>query len=179
MFYSLSEQQPTLKIMIIGPHKVGKTTIIQRYIGHPFLPRYRVTIGVEFKTKIINVDGKPIKLVLGDCGGQEKFIRLRKTYYTGASGGTLVYDITNRSSFEVLDQWVEEFRSVTDDSVPMVLIGNKIDLYDIREVKYEEGLKKAEVIGATFFETSAKRETEIIEAAFENLVRRKLQTQMT
>ena len=102
--------EPTLKIMVIGSNMVGKTTLIQQYIEKRFQPRYLVTIGVEFKTKILELDGKPIKLLLTDTAGQEKFANLRKTYYAGASACVVVYDITDRNTFEAVDNWLQEFR---------------------------------------------------------------------
>ncbi|MFX0061522.1 MAG: Rab family GTPase [Candidatus Hermodarchaeota archaeon] len=169
--------EPTLKIMIIGSNMVGKTTLIQQYIEKRFQPRYLVTIGVEFKTKILELDGKPIKLLLTDTAGQEKFANLRKTYYAGASACIVVYDITDRNTFEAVDKWLAEFRSVVDSEIPLTLIGNKIDLAHERKVTAVEGSKKAKEMGAIFFETSAKLGTMSIDRAFEDLARRRLQMQ--
>ncbi len=163
--------------MIIGSTMVGKTTLIQQYIEKRFQPRYLVTIGVEFKTKILELDSKSIKLLLTDTAGQEKFANLRKTYYAGTSACVIVYDITNRNSFEAVDKWIEEFRSVVDSEIPLTLIGNKIDLAHERKVTSAEGAKKAREIGANFFETSAKLGTMSIDRAFEDLARRRLQMQ--
>ncbi|MFX0090174.1 MAG: Rab family GTPase [Candidatus Hodarchaeota archaeon] len=169
----------TLKIMMIGSHKVGKSTIIRKFIEKEFLLRYRVTIGVEFKTKEIFINGRPIKLLLGDCGGQKSFGNLRRTYYTGAKGCIVVYDVTDRSSFEAVDEWIREFRSTTREHVPLVLVGNKIDLAHERQVSYAEGEIKAKDVGATFFETSARLGTVSIDELFENLARRILKMETT
>ncbi|MFX1254344.1 MAG: Rab family GTPase [Promethearchaeota archaeon] len=162
--------------MIIGSDGVGKSTILHQYIEKTeFQSISLITIGVEFKTKIITTDGQSVKLLLSDIAGHEKFAPMRQTYFTGAAGCVVVYDITDRHSFEAVDKWFEEFLSTADKSIPLTLVGNKIDLANERQITFNEGATKAEEKGASFFETSAKTGTLSIDELFEDLAKRKLQ----
>ncbi|MHA1367179.1 MAG: Rab family GTPase, partial [Candidatus Heimdallarchaeota archaeon] len=120
-----------------------------------FRESYLPTLGVDFLTKNLTIDGKKIKLQLWDTGGQEFVISLLPFYYTGAHGGVLVYDMTNRNSFNSLDYWLKQIRQNAGD-IPLVLAGNKIDILDQRKVTEEEGRSFAESRNLLYLETSAK-----------------------
>jgi Ras-related protein Rab-14 len=113
------------------------------------------TIGVEFGTKIIENDKQKIKLQIWDTAGQERFRAVTRSYYRGAAGALMVYDITRRSTFNHLSRWLTDTRSLTNPSTVIFLIGNKADLEASREVTYEEAKQYADENGLMFAETSA------------------------
>ena len=127
-----------IKIVNVGDYKVGKTSLAVRYTQNRFSTTYLPTLGVDFYSKIVNYDEDTrIKLVLLDIVGQESLSVVRKRYYSGTHGAVVVYDITNRDSFEHVKFWINEVREKCED-IPIVIVGNKIDLEDQRAVKYEE-----------------------------------------
>ncbi|MHA1739263.1 MAG: Rab family GTPase [Candidatus Heimdallarchaeota archaeon] len=147
--------QHLFKVIIVGAGKVGKTSLTIRFAEDRFRESYLPTLGVDFLTKNLTIDGKKIKLQLWDTGGQEFVISLLPFYYTGAHGGVLVYDMTNRNSFNSLDYWLKQIRQNAGD-IPLVLAGNKIDILDQRKVTEEEGRSFAESRNLLYLETSAK-----------------------
>lgn len=114
------------------------------------------TIGVEFGTRIIEVSGQKIKLQIWDTAGQERFRAVTRSYYRGAAGALMVYDITRRSTYNHLSSWLTDTRNLTNPSTVIFLIGNKCDLEAQRDVTYEEASKFAEENGLMFVEASAK-----------------------
>ncbi|MHA1215665.1 MAG: Rab family GTPase [Candidatus Hodarchaeales archaeon] len=163
-----------IKICSAGSYQVGKTSLIRRYAEGKFESEYTPTIGVDITTKNLVIDKQAIKLLLMDTAGQEIFGKIRPAYYEGALGCMIVYDITRRETFEALDGWIEEFRSVTGDKTSISIVGNKNDLEELRAVKRKEGEEFAKARNIPFYECSAKLGGEIIESIYSDLVRRYL-----
>uniref|UniRef100_A0A8U8B896 small monomeric GTPase n=1 Tax=Geospiza parvula TaxID=87175 RepID=A0A8U8B896_GEOPR len=133
----------TLKILIIGESGVGKSSLLLRFTDDTFDPELAATIGVDFKVKTISVDGNKAKLAIWDTAGQERFRTLTPSYYRGAQGVILVYDVTRRDTFVKLDNWLNELETYcTRNDIVQMLVGNKIDKEN-REVDRNEGLKFA------------------------------------
>lgn len=163
-----------LKICSAGSYQVGKTSLIRRYAEGKFIHDYLPTIGVDITTKRINVDNHQVKLVLVDTAGEEYFGRIRKTYFEGAFGCIIVFDITRYDTFEDLERWISDFRSVAGEEAALAVIGNKVDLEDLRCVTYDQGKKVADQYGVPFYECSAKLGGDIIPKIYESLVRQYL-----
>ena len=144
------------KYIIIGDSAVGKSNILLRYIHDNFNEEFQSTIGVEFGAKNIKVEDKVYRIQIWDTAGQETFRSITRAYYKNSVCAFVVYDITNRNSFQNVKSWIEDCRKQSPKTVFMVLIGNKVDLEDSRQVSYEEGSVFAEKNGMLFFETSAK-----------------------
>ena len=123
-----------------------------------------MTIGVEFGAKTIDINGKSIKIQIWDTAGQEAFQAITRTYYKGAIGALLVYDITRRETFTHATKWLDDVRTNSSKNVTVILIGNKKDLEDKRQVSYEEGEAFAKENGLMFLETSAKTAYNVVEA---------------
>ncbi|XP_076064503.1 ras-related protein Rab-18-like [Oratosquilla oratoria] len=165
----------TLKILIIGESGVGKSSLLLRFTEDTFDPEQSATIGVDFKVKTIMVDGNKTKLAIWDTAGQERFRTLTPSYYRGAQGVILVYDVCNRNSFTKLDMWLNELDTYsTKTDIVKMLVGNKIDK-EKREVSREEGLKFARRHSMLFIEASAKTR-DGVQCAFEELVQKIVQT---
>ena len=146
-----------LKILTIGDNNVGKSSIIEKYIDDKFDGNNKPTIGIDFKTKIIQKGNELIKLSIYDTAGEEKYRYLIKNYYNGANGILLIYDITNRNSFHNLNLWFEELEKNLDlNNLYIYLIGNKADLIQEREVSYEEAKDFADKKNIPYIEISAK-----------------------
>lgn len=143
------------KVLLVGNSGVGKSALLQRYADGTFNEHYLATIGVDFKIKTINVDDKKVKFQIWDTAGQERFRSITTSYYRGAHGIFIVYDVTNRKSFNEVKNWVREAHLFHIPSSNILLIGNKIDLVSKREVSYAEGLSVSEEIGCAFTETSS------------------------
>ena len=145
-----------LKYIIIGNSSVGKSCITMRYIHESFAEEFTSTIGVEYGSKNITINGKIYKIQIWDTAGQENFRSITRAYYKNSICACIVYDITNRKSFEDVKLWLEDCKSQSPRNILLVLIGNKIDLEDKREVSFEEGEKFAKENNMMFLETSAK-----------------------
>jgi len=144
------------KYIIIGDSAVGKSNILLRYIHDNFNEEFQSTIGVEFGAKNIKIEDKIFRIQIWDTAGQETFRSITRAYYKNSVCAFVVYDITNKNSFQNVKSWIEDCRKQSPKTVFMVLIGNKVDLEDNRQVSYEEGSVFAEKNGMLFFETSAK-----------------------
>lgn len=165
----------TLKILIIGESDVGKSSLLLRFTDDVFDPGLAATIGVDFKVKTVSVDGNKAKLAIWDTAGSERFRTLTPSYYRGAQGAILVYDVANRQSFQKLDQWLYELETYsTRSNIVKMLVGNKIDKEN-RAVTREEGMKYARKHSMLFIEASAKT-CDGVQCAFEELVEKILQT---
>lgn len=145
-----------LKLIIVGESSVGKSNLMSQFIDKRFYGDHDVTIGVEFATKNINIQNKIYKLQVWDTAGQETFRSITQAYYRGTVGCLLVYDITDRKTFERLDRWIGEIKQSCNNNAVIILAGNKSDLEQMRAVEQEEGKLLAEKHKLLFFETSAK-----------------------
>ncbi|KAK7275404.1 hypothetical protein RIF29_16520 [Crotalaria pallida] len=143
------------KVVVIGDSAVGKTQILSRFAKNEFCFDSKSTIGVEFQTKTVTINGKVIKAQIWDTAGQERYRAVTSAYYRGALGAMLVYDITKRQSFDHVVRWVEELRAHADSAIVIMLVGNKGDLEDQRVVSSEDAVEFAEEQGLFFSETSA------------------------
>ena len=152
------------KYIIIGDAAVGKSNLLLRYAHGQFKDEYQLTIGVEFGAKTIQINGKQIKIQIWDTAGQEAFQAITRTYYKGAIGALLVYDITRKDTFIHVTKWLEEVRNNSSKTITVILIGNKKDLEDKRQVSYEEGEAFAKENGLMFLETSAKTAYNVVES---------------
>ena len=165
----------TLKIVLIGESDVGKSSLLLKFVDDSFDPDITATIGVDYRMKVIDADGTYMKLALWDTAGQERFHTLRTGYYRDAQGIVLVYDVTQRKSFDKLGEWLKETETyATKNNLVKMLIGNKIDKPD-RVVTREEGLQFAQKHSMLFIESSVKTK-DGIECAFEELVEKIIQT---
>jgi len=152
------------KYIIIGDMGVGKSCLLHQFTDHKFVPDSPHTIGVEFGTRIIDVLGKKIKLQVWDTAGQERFRAVTRSYYRGAAGALLVYDTTRRVTYNHLTTWLTDARNLTHPNTVIMLVGNKRDLEDQRDVSYEEVSKFAQENGVLFVESSAKTGENVEEA---------------
>ena len=160
----------TFKILTIGESGVGKTCVLRRFVENKFLKNHLATIGIDFKTKTLNINNQEIKLKIWDTAGQERFRNITTQYYKGADGIVLVYDVTDESSYEKIRDWMEQILSNTQqEEIGLVLLGNKCDM-EPRSVSEEMGKKMAEELKITYYETSALNGQGIKEA-FEELTR--------
>ena len=158
-----------LKLVLIGDSGVGKTNILSRYNNNEFSLATQPTVGVEFGNKIIKKENKSIKLQLWDTAGQERYKAITNAFYKGSKGAFVVYDITRKSSFLNIDKWIGELKTNGSEDILIILVGNKSDLEDKREVSTEDGEKKAKQYGIAFCETSALQGKNI-EYAFNILI---------
>ncbi|GAO45884.1 hypothetical protein G7K_0130-t1 [Saitoella complicata NRRL Y-17804] len=159
---------PTLKILLIGNSSVGKSALMLRFTNDMWAPEESsTTIGVDFKVKMVMVGGKPYKLTVWDTAGQERFRTLTKSYYRNAQAVLVVYDITNRATFEELPRWLKELEANTASDIVKVLVGNKLDKDSSRAVTTEEGEDMADRYNVGFLEASAKSNTHVKECFME------------
>eukprot|EP01105_Mastigella_eilhardi_P022736 TRINITY_DN5649_c0_g1_i6.p1 TRINITY_DN5649_c0_g1~~TRINITY_DN5649_c0_g1_i6.p1 ORF type:complete len:228 (+),score=58.69 TRINITY_DN5649_c0_g1_i6:79-684(+) len=152
------------KYIIIGDTGVGKSCLLLQFTDKRFQPVHDVTIGVEFGARMITIDDKQIKLQIWDTAGQENFRSITRSYYRGAAGALLVYDISRRETFNHLGSWLEDAKQHGNQDVTIVLIGNKLDLDSQRAVSKSEGEAFAKEHGLLFLETSAKTNEHVEEA---------------
>lgn len=152
-----SDYDLLFKVLIVGESGVGKSCLLLRFTEGVFIENYISTIGVDFKIRTINQDGVVVKLQIWDTAGQERFRAITKSYYHGSHGIVIVYDITDRKSFEKVADWFTQIQqSEPNEDSCKILIGNKSDLNDKREVSVEEGESLAREYNVPFMETSAK-----------------------
>uniref|UniRef100_A0A7S4NVZ5 Ras-related protein Rab-2A n=1 Tax=Paramoeba aestuarina TaxID=180227 RepID=A0A7S4NVZ5_9EUKA len=152
------------KYIIVGDTSTGKSCLLLQFTDRRFQPIHDLTIGVEFGSRTIEIDGNRVKLQIWDTAGQEKFRSITRSYYRGAAGALLLYDITRRETFDHLTTWLEDCRQYSNERIVITLIGNKCDLEHKREVSVEEGKAFAEKHGLNFLETSAKTAENVDEA---------------
>ena len=158
------------KVVLVGDSFVGKTNIMSKYLKNEFHEDSKATVGVEFGSKQFNIEGHSIKAQIWDTAGQERYKAITSAYYKGAKGAFIVYDITRKNSFESIDKWINDVTSVADKKITIVLIGNKSDLEDQRQVTKEQGEDKANKLQVAFLETSAFS-GENLEKAFQMMIK--------
>ena len=144
-----------VKVVLVGDSGVGKTNIMSKYLKNQFREDSKATVGVEFGSKLFNIEGHPIKAQIWDTAGQERYKAITSAYYKGAKGAFVVYDITRKNTFETVNKWVSDISAAADKKITLILIGNKNDLEDQRQVTKEMGEEKAKELGLAFMETSA------------------------
>ncbi|XP_042483395.1 ras-related protein RABA2a-like [Macadamia integrifolia] len=157
------------KVVLIGDSGVGKSNLLSRFTRNEFCLESKSTIGVEFATRTVQVEGKTIKAQIWDTAGQERYRAITSAYYRGALGALLVYDVTKPTTFENVSRWLKELRDHADSNIVIMLIGNKTDLEHLRAVATEDAQSFAEKEGLSFIETSALEATNV-EKAFHNIL---------
>ncbi|ESN99134.1 hypothetical protein HELRODRAFT_66762, partial [Helobdella robusta] len=160
------------KIVLAGDAAVGKSSFIMRLCKNKFVTNLNSTVGVDFQTKTLKVDGKIIALQLWDTAGQERFRSIAKSYFRRADGVLLLYDVTYEKSFLNVRDWIEIIKDGTQKYIPVMIVGNKCDLREDRRIKdvclkYEDGHNLASNVDCLFVETSAKSGSNINEAIIE------------
>ncbi|EEB05417.1 GTPase Ypt2 [Schizosaccharomyces japonicus yFS275] len=155
-----------IKLLLIGDSGVGKSCLLLRFSEDSFTPSFITTIGIDFKIRTIELDGKRIKLQIWDTAGQERFRTITTAYYRGAMGILLLYDVTDEKSFENIRTWFSNVEQHASENVFKILIGNKCDCEEQRQVTYEQGQALAEELGIKFLEASAKTNVNVDEAFF-------------
>jgi len=150
-----AEYDLLVKIVLIGDTGVGKSNLLTRFTRNEFMIDSKSTIGVEFATKNVSVDGKILKAQIWDTAGQERFRAITSAYYKGAVGALVVYDIARQATFENVEVWLKELREHSQHDIVVMLVGNKSDQRNRRKVATEDALALAEKHGLAFIETSA------------------------
>ncbi len=133
-----------IKLVLVGESSVGKTNILSRYTKGEFLENSKATLGVECGTKFISIQDIKLKLQIWDTAGQERYKALTSSFYKNSSGALVVFDLSKESTFEKVDTWIEELKEKAGDKIFIILVGNKSDLKENREVSEEDAYEKAE-----------------------------------
>ena len=162
------------KVLLLGNSNVGKSSLFLRFIDDIWNDTFVPTIGVDFKIKTFNIDEKKIKMQIWDTAGQERFKNIIASYYRGAHGILLIYDVTDKESFKNLSNWLIEIEKNANKNVLKILIGNKTDLEEKRVITYNQGKEFADSYGLKYIETSAKKNLNVNEA-FETVGRELMQ----
>lgn len=158
------------KVVMIGDSGVGKSNLLMRYTKGDFNIESKTTIGVEFATKTIKTaNQKVIKAQIWDTAGQERYRAITNAYYRGAVGALLVYDVTSQRSFNNVSEWLKELKQFADNNIVILLVGNKTDLKDKREVRKEDAAAYADQHQLAFIETSALDCTNV-DLAFDRII---------
>ncbi|KAL6494470.1 Ras-related protein RABA2a [Orobanche gracilis] len=157
------------KIVLIGDSGVGKSNLLSRFTRNEFCLESKSTIGVEFATRTLQVEGKTVKAQIWDTAGQERYRAITSAYYRGALGALLVYDVTKPTTYENMSRWLKELRDHADSNIVIMLIGNKTDLKHLRAVATEDAQGFAEKEGLSFIETSALEATNV-EKSFQTIL---------
>lgn len=157
------------KVVLIGDSGVGKSNILSRFTRNEFCLESKSTIGVEFATRTLEVEGRTVKAQIWDTAGQERYRAITSAYYRGALGALVVYDLTKPTTFDNVSRWLKELRDHADGNIVIMLIGNKTDLKHLRGVATEDGQSYAEKEGLSFIETSALEATNV-DKAFQTIL---------
>ena len=161
---SQEKEDYKLKVVIIGDSGVGKTNLIKRFVSDTFNENSKATVGVEFLSKTYKINNHIFKIELWDTAGQERYKSITSVYYKGSKGALLVYDITSKVTFDNIGKWITEIRDKTSKDITLMMVGNKTDLVQYREVSNEQALNKAKTLGIPLMETSALDSTNVKEA---------------
>jgi small GTP-binding protein len=153
----------SFKIVVVGPSGVGKTAIVTQLVSHTFKDQTPLTIGVEFKSFTVQADDQSVKLQIWDTAGQERFRSVSKAYFRGAVGAVLVFDVTQKASFDELNNWIQDLNTLCAPNALIILVGNKTDLTDERTVSETEAQEVARRYNLEYIETSAKNGDNIAE----------------
>ena len=153
-----------VKLLMIGDSGVGKSCLLLRFSDDSFSTNFITTIGIDFKLKTVEIDGKRVKLQIWDTAGQERFRTITTAYYRGAMGVLLVYDISDEQSFLNIRNWMRNIEQHATENVKKILIGNKCDCHDERVISTNRGQDLANEYGIKFFETSAKSDINVYES---------------
>lgn len=157
----MSDQPLQFKFIVIGCSGAGKTSIVRRLVDNKFVKGTQSTVGIEYFTHITTIEGRTIKMMIWDTAGQERFYTIAKAYFRSALGVVLVYDITDRKSFDLLPRWLRDARTEADPHCSVILVGNKTDLAASRVVSKEEAEDFAKTHELQYIETSAADSTHI------------------
>jgi Ras-related protein Rab-1A len=152
------------KLLLIGDSGVGKSCLLLRFADDTYTESYISTIGVDFKIRTIELEGKTVKLQIWDTAGQERFRTITSSYYRGAHGIIVVYDVTDTDTFTNVKQWLQEIDRYASEGVNKLLVGNKSDLTTKKVVEYSVAKEFADQLGIPFLETSAKSATNVEQA---------------
>ncbi|OQV13177.1 Ras-related protein Rab-11A [Hypsibius exemplaris] len=152
------------KVVLIGDSGVGKSNLLSRFTRNEFNLESKSTIGVEFATRSVPIDGKTIKAQIWDTAGQERYRAITSAYYRGAVGALLIYDVCKHMTYDSVERWLKELRDHADQKIVIMLVGNKCDLRHLRAVPTDEAKGFAERNGLTFIETSALDATNVEQA---------------
>lgn len=154
------------KIIVIGDSGVGKSSLLLRFTDEDFNENFCSTIGVDFRVKTVNHEDKTIKLNIWDTAGQEKFQTICYSYYKGADGILVVYDVTDRQSFKNVEKWLHQVSEVSLKNPKLILVGNKADRENLRMISRDEGMALADKYKMDYIETSAKFGSEVSNAFY-------------
>lgn len=153
-----------VRLLTLGDSGAGKSSLLLRYTQGEFACEYMPTIGIDFRLKNIEVEGRTVKVQVWDTAGQERFRTITHNYYRGAHGIALVYDVTHEASFNNIKKWIQDVRTYAESNVNLVLLGNKCDLKSEKVIETEKGQEIADEYDVKFFETSAKENENVTEA---------------
>ncbi|GLB35112.1 putative GTP-binding protein ypt1 [Lyophyllum shimeji] len=159
-----SEYDYLFKLLLIGDSGVGKSCLLLRFADDTYTESYISTIGVDFKIRTIELEGKTVKLQIWDTAGQERFRTITSSYYRGAHGIIVVYDVTDNDTFTNVKQWLQEIDRYASEGVNKLLVGNKSDLTGKKVVEYTVAKEFADQLSIPFLETSAKNATNVEQA---------------
>lgn len=149
------------KILVVGESSVGKSCLLLRFADDSFSDAFVTTIGVDFKSKVVSLDGKKVRLQVWDTAGQERFRTITRSYYRGAHGVMLAFSVCDPNSFRSVGKWITDIHKFSHQETPIVLVGTKIDLVDKRVIDYDVAKQLADRENLKYFETSAKLGTNV------------------